>query len=208
MIDKARPEGRMDLHSWNHFNGWAGYANCLNLYMDLLPYFDLTWIGEGRHYNRMPDHWLIEVSGIPYGLPGQMLEGGGNPWRGMVYGITNRAGWGGDPTFIWKFWDQYDIQNKEMIGYWDRNNPVTIDNEMVKATVFKGDKEMIIAIAGWGDQDQNCSIGIDWDKIGWSSGVYKYYMPAIEKFQDELALNSLTTMTIPKGKGFLIIVSQ
>ena len=81
VIDEYRPEGRMDLHSWNHFNEWAGYTNCLNLYMDMLPYFDLIWIGEGRDYNRDPDHWLIEVSGIPFGLPGQMLEGGGNPWR-------------------------------------------------------------------------------------------------------------------------------
>ena len=208
VIDKARPEGKMDLHSWNHFNNWAGFASCLNLYMDLLPYFDLTWIGEGRNYNRLPDHWLIEVSGIPFGLPGQMLEGGGNPWRGMVYGITNRAGWGGDPTFIWEFWDKYEIQKKEMIGYWDKNNPVSIDNEMVKATVYKGDKDLIIAIAGWGDQDQNCSVSIDWDKIGWPSGVYKFYMPGIEKFQDELALNSLTTLTIPKRQGFVIVASR
>ncbi len=81
--------------------------------MDLLPYFDLVWIGEGRDYDRMPDHWLIEVSGIPFGLPGQMLQGGGNPWRGMVYGITSRAGWSGDPTEIWKFWDQYHIARQK-----------------------------------------------------------------------------------------------
>ncbi len=209
VIDRARPEGRIDLHSWNHFNSWAGFASCLNLYMDLLPYSDLTWIGEGRDYNRMPDHWLVEVSGIPYGLPGQMLEGGGNPWRGMVYGLTNRAGWGGDPTFIWNFWDKYDIQNKEMIGYWDtKNNPVSVDNDLVKATVYRGEKEMIIAIAGWGNEDQSCSVTIDWDKIGWPSGVYKYYLPEIPKVQEELAWNSLTTMTIPKGKGYMIVVSR
>ena len=214
LIDKSRPEGRIDLHSWNHFEHRAAFANCLNLYMELLPYIDLTWIGEARDYNRMPDHWLIEVSGIPFGLPGQMLEGGGNPWRGMVYGITNRAGWFGDafdvnnPTFIWQFWDKYDIQSKEMIGYWDRNNPVSVDNEMVKATVFKGEKDLIIAIAGWGNEDQNCSARIDWDKIGWRSGTYKYYMPEIENFQNERTLNSLSSLTIPKGKGFLIIVSE
>jgi len=208
LIDQYRPKGRMDLHSWNHFNGWAGYASCLNLYMDLLPYFDLIWIGEGRDYNRMPDHWLIEVSGIPYGLPGQMLEGGGNPWRGMVYGITNRAGYLGDPSPIWKFWDQYEIRTKEMIGYWDTNSPVSIDNEMVKATVYRGEKDLIIAIAGWGNQDQDCSISIDWNKIGWPSGAYQYYLPEISGFQDELKLNALTTMTIPKGKGFVIVVSK
>ncbi len=31
IIDKYRPEGRMDLHSWNYFNKWAGFTNCLNL---------------------------------------------------------------------------------------------------------------------------------------------------------------------------------
>ena len=123
IIDKYRPEGRMDLHSWNHFNEWAGFTNCLNLYMDLLPYFDLVWIGEGRDYNRAPDHWLIEVSGIPFGLPGQMLEGGGNPWRGMVYGITNRPGWvGNSPSGLWKFWDEYKIEDKIMTGYWEENS--------------------------------------------------------------------------------------
>ena len=118
VIDQYRPEGRMDLHSWNHFNKWAGYANCLNLYMDLLPYFDLVWIGEGRNYDRLQDHWLVEVSGIPFGLAGQMLQGGGNPWRGMVYGITSRAGWTGNPpSEIWKFWDNFKLADKIMVGY-------------------------------------------------------------------------------------------
>jgi len=26
--------------------------------------------------------FLTEVSGIPFGVMGEMLEGGGNPWRG------------------------------------------------------------------------------------------------------------------------------
>lgn len=211
IIDRYRPAGRMDLHSWNHFNRRAAFANCLNLYMDLLPYFDFTWIGEARDYDRLPDHWMIEVSGIPFGLPGQMLEGGGNPWRGMVYGLTNRSGYGlgSEPTPIWAFWDRYDIEKKEMIGYWDRHNPVILDNEMVKASVYKGDNELIIAIAGWGDRDQHCVVQFDWEKIGWpAGGNYKYHCPMIEGFQDEITLNALKTMTIPQGKGFLIVVSK
>jgi hypothetical protein len=37
----------VDLHSWNHMNEWAGFANCLNLYMEILPYLDRLWLGEG-----------------------------------------------------------------------------------------------------------------------------------------------------------------
>lgn len=208
VIDRHRRDGRMDLHSCNHYDPHFGYASCLNMYMELLPYFDLCWIGEGRDYNRMPDHWLVEVSGIPFGLPGQMLEGGGNPWRGMVYGITNRAGWGGDPTYIWKFWDEYSIQDKEMLGYWDKDNPLDTGNDMVKATLYKGGRESIISVAGWGETDQTCSINVDWDKLGYDRNNVSFVMPDIEKFQEARELSTLEYMEIPKGKGFLIVVKS
>ncbi len=78
-LDKHRPGSLLDLHSWNHFNGRAGYANCLNLYLEHTPYLDSLWIGEGRNYNEPPDHWMVEVSGIPLGLFGEMLQCGGKP---------------------------------------------------------------------------------------------------------------------------------
>lgn len=208
IIDRHRPEGRMDLHSWNHFNQWAGYTNCLNLYMDLLPYFDLVWIGEGRDYDRMPDHWLVEVSGIPFGLPGQMLQGGGNPWRGMVYGITNRAGWGGDPTEIWEFWDQYHIMEKQMIGYWDPESPVKSSNELVMATLYKGPEECIIAVANWEKKDQHSSISIEWDQLGFDKSRCNYLIPAIPGFQEQQSPASLEKLLIPGGKGYLIVIRK
>ncbi len=134
IIDNYRPEGRMDLHSWTHFNKCAGYASCLNLFMDLLPYFDLVRIGEGRDYNRSPDHCLIEVSGILSGLTGQMLEGGGNHWQGMISGISNRAGWTPNPpTEIWKFWEYYHIEDKLLRGYRDADCPVNCSKSNIKA---------------------------------------------------------------------------
>ena len=174
--------------------------------MDLLPYFDLVWIGEGRDYDRMPDHWLIEVSGIPFGLTGQMLEKGGNPWRGMVYGITNRAGWGGNPTEIWKFWDEYNIREKEYIGYWDKNLPISCDNELVCASIYKGTHESILAVAGWGNETQLCSLNIDWQKLGYNKTKCTYSIPYIKDFQDEQTLTSLDMLKIPAKKGFVIII--
>ena len=208
-IDRHRPEGRIDLHSWNHFNEYAGYANCLNMYMDLLPYFDLVWIGEGRDYNRMPDHWLIEVSGIPYGLPGQMLQGGGNPWRGMVYGITNRAGWDGvGPSSIWEFWDKFHIEDKQMVGYWDKQSPIKIDNSWIRATIFKGKGQSIIAVANWDEQDQECAISLDWKKLGFNSKSYAVEQPFIKNYQEKENIRSLKKLKIPGGKGFLIVIKN
>ena len=208
IIDRFRPDGRMDLHSWNHFNQWAGYTNCLNLYMDLLPYFDLVWIGEGRDYNRMPDHWLVEVSGIPLGLTGQMLEGGGNPWRGMVYGITTRAGWTkNSPEYLWKFFDEYHFPELQMMGYWEKDCPVTSSNELVKATVYKNRDTIIIAVANWSDNDVTTSLGLDKTKLGISSG-YEIKIPEIREFQEEQATVALNRLTIPGGKGYLMVIKN
>ncbi len=209
IIDRYRPNGKMDLHSWNHFNKWAGFANCLNLYMDLLPFFDHVWIGEGRDYNRNPDHWLIEVSGIPFGVTGQMLEGGGNPWRGMVYGITTRAGWTiNPPTEIWKFWDTYKIKNKTLMGYWEKNVPVTCSNPLVKASVFVGTDASIIAVANWGAKDEETTLSVDWDKLGMMPGGYEISIPGIKDFQAKQPDVSLKNISIPAKKGYLIVIKK
>jgi len=208
LIDHYCPRGRIDFHSWNHFNDKAGFTNCLNLYMDLLPYFDLVWIGEMRDYNRLPDHWLIEVSGIPYGLTGQMLNGGGNPWRGMVYGITNRPGWAGDPSQLWRFWDAYHFQAKIMVGYWDRENPVKTGNDLVKATLYRGAGQSIIAVAGWGKEDLTCSLEIDWKRLGLDPKHCTISIPFIRDFQEGRQTITLDHLTIPAGKGYLIVVEK
>jgi hypothetical protein len=206
IIDHYRPEGRMDLHSWNHFNAWAGYASCLNLYMDLLPYFDLVWIGEGRNYDRMPDHWLIEVSGIPFGLAGQMLQGGGNPWRGMVYGITNRAGYAKPgPENLWKFFDEYNIAEKEMIGYWDERCPVKCSNGLVRASVYKDADEAIISVASWSEKELTAVLAIDWQKLGFAPSAVDVFIPGIKDFQEEQSKVSINKLTIPGKEGFLIV---
>ena len=209
VIDKYRPEGRMDLHSWNHFNEWAGFTNCLNLYMDLLPYLDLLWIGEGRDYNRAPDHWLIEVSGIPFGLPGQMLEGGGNPWRGMVYGITNRPGWSGNsPSGLWKFWDEYKIEEKIMIGYWEQNRLVTTANQSAKASMYLSEGEAIISVANWTGQEQTTSLKVDWKNTGMNPSSTDIFIPEIAGFQAEQKSVSLDKITLPGKKGFIIVLKK
>jgi len=211
VIDLYRPEGRMDLHSWNHFNQWAGFASCLNIYMDLLPYFDLVWIGEWRDYNRMPDNWLVEVSGIPFGLPGQMLEGGGNPWRGMVYGITSRGGYtktDKSPEHLWKFFDEYDFSEREMIGYWEKKCPVLCSNPIIKASVYKGESDLIISVANWSDREEKTSIAVNWSKLGIDPAGFEVSIPEIKYFQDPQMTVSLNKINIPGEKGYLILLKK
>ena len=215
VIDKNRPNGKIDFHAPNLFIGSAGYTNSVNLYMELLPYIDLLWVGEGRDYARNPDHWLIEVSGIPFGVAGQMLQGGGNPWLGMVYGITNRSGYKGDPpTELWKFWDNHNIFEKEMIGYWEKDNPVKSYNPLIKATIYKGENESFIAIGNfykfpvWGIDNQPVYFDIDFERLGYDPAQCEISIPEIKGFQDQKDAVDMKHMVIPGGKGFIVLIKK
>ena len=79
VLQRAKSGSLIDFHSGNNFHPEYGMNNCANLYLELFPYLDSLWLGEGFDYNESPDYWMVEMAGIPYGLFGEMLEGGGNP---------------------------------------------------------------------------------------------------------------------------------
>ena len=149
VMNRTNPGAMIDLHSANQYNPKDGFANSANLYLEHFPYLDRLWFGEYFNYDFPPEFWLVEVSGIPYGLMGEMLEGGGNPWRGMLYGMTGRSP-RVDNGPLWKLWDSFGMQNSEMIGYWVKDNPVKTGSEKTLATVYShmGDKALI-SLATW-----------------------------------------------------------
>jgi hypothetical protein len=73
---------------------------------------DSIWFGEGSKYKRGPDYWLVEVSGIPFGLTGEILDNKSDrsQFRGMVYRMSRRYGWHGgnsdDALSLWKLWSE------------------------------------------------------------------------------------------------------
>ena len=74
--------------------------------------------GEYFQYDLEPDYWLTEVSGIPFGLTGEMLEKGGRPYHGLIYGMTTRVYHIYNPGALWNLFKEFDIKNSEMLGYW------------------------------------------------------------------------------------------
>jgi hypothetical protein len=80
------------------FNG--GYANRADLYLELFPYLSRLWSGEYFDNNASRDFWLKEISGIRFGLTGGMWQDGRNPWRGMLFGMTSRLPWAGNPRAL------------------------------------------------------------------------------------------------------------
>ena len=201
--------GIIDLHSANQFNKNDGFNNSANLYMEHFPFLNKLWFGEYFDYEKnSPDFFLTEVSGIPFGLMGEMLQNGGNPWRGMIYGMTNRYPWSedADPRPIWKCWDEFGMQETEMIGYWSDNCPVKTNNDKVLATVYKKKGTALISIASWDDNDTNVQLRIDWEKLGIDPARATISASAIRNFQPAKQFAVNEAIPVQKGKGWLLII--
>lgn len=80
------------------------------------------------------DYWLVEISGIPFGLTSEMLNHrtGGSPYRGMR-----------------RLWDQFGMQDAEWLGHLDPHRPLKTDQPSVLATVYRKPGKSLIALGDW-----------------------------------------------------------
>ncbi len=209
VLDETRPGSLIDLHSGDAFGAplYLGISPA-NQYMEHFPYINSLWFGEGYNYDASPDYWLVEISGIPFGLFGEMLEKGGNPWRGMIYGMTARFYEGADPGKIWEVWDRFGIQHAAMIGYWEKDCPVKTDHKDVLATVYKREDKCLISIASWAPQEVACRLEINWTGLGFDPEHSRLTAPAIPGFQESFAAKLDGPMVIEPGRGFLLILEK
>ena len=203
--------GLIDLHSASQFNDRDGYINSAMLYMELFPYLSRLWFGERFDYEKSSkDYYLTEMSGIPFGLMGEMLENDGNPWRGMLYGMTNRLLWSetADPRPLWKVWDDFGISDAKMIGYWANNCPVKSDNDLVPVTVYQRKGRTLLAVASWAKKDIKVRLLIDWQALGLDPTKATLKARAIDGFQQERHFSPSESIEIQAGKGWLLELSQ
>jgi hypothetical protein len=159
-------------------------------------------------YNESPDYWLVEISGIPFGLFSEMLEHNGNPWRGMVYGMTARYYQGADPKHIWKVWDEFGIQGAEMIGYWVRECPVKTNQEGILATVYRKKNKVLISIASWAKESVRCTLTIDWSSLGMNAGSSLLSALNIPGFQEETRFAPKDEIPVEPGRGWLLWLEE
>lgn len=137
------------------------------------PFIDSLWHGEGYPYKEFgPWEWLVEISGIPFGVPSETLSGEECLSRAMLFGIWVRAGWGAGTekqSKLWAFFDKFRIEEAAMLGFWEGNNGVTIDRPETYTTAFchPGNGVLLVIaswhlpIAGWMEQEFDVSIALD-----------------------------------------------
>jgi hypothetical protein len=157
--------------------------------------------------------WLVSVSGIPFGFMSDMLQLGGNPWRGMVYGITTRLGWTTDgvfcdPTNVWKIWDSFGIADSKMTGYWEEEPLVKTSNKDILATTYLKDKKMLISLASWAKEATSVTLNIDFKLAGLNPAKIRISAPLIDRFQPERTFGVHEPIPVEPTKGWLLIVEE
>jgi len=208
VLDRNRPGALIDLHSANQYNPRDGFASSANLYLEHFPYLDRLWFGEYFDYAGSPsDYWLVEISGIPFGLMGEMLQDGGNPWRGMIYGMTNRLPWSGrNPADIWKVWDAFGIGESRMIGYWVPGNPVRTDRRDVLATAYVRKDGALVSLASWAEAPVMVRLVVDWKALGLDPKTVRLTAPPIPGVQFETSFAPSDPIPLEPGKGWLLVL--
>jgi hypothetical protein len=208
VLDRARPDALIDFHSGNNFDPHYGLNSPANQYLEHFPYLDSLWFGEGYDYVNKPlDYWLVEISGVPYGLLGEMLGDNTNPWRGMVFGMTGRFGWGADPRALWEFWDGFGMEGSRMIGWWSSECPVHTGNPNVPATVYLQPGKALIAIASWEPECTAIRLSIDWMSLGLDGATARAVAPDIPGLQEAREVDISAPFKVDPARGALLVVT-
>lgn len=194
----------IDIHSANQFNEKDGFASSANMYMEQLPYTDRLWLGEYFDYdNTDPAYWLVEVSGIPFGLMGEMLEGGGNPWRGMAFGMTGRAP-RVDNRPLWAFWAEHGLAEAEMVGHWATEVPVRTSNPEVLASSWITPRGLVTAIASWAPEAVDVTLEFAPEFAALAAASIE--VEAIEGFQEAASYAAGASIRVEPKKGLLLVI--
>ncbi len=209
VMEEIKPGCIIDLHSNTGFS-----RGPVTQYAEYFPYVDKVWFGESFMYNEMsPVNWLVEVSGIPFGLMGDMLHGGGNKWLGMQYGMTVRQPWvtegvSCDPQYIWKLWDDFGIMDAYMIGFWEKNPAVTTSDKDVKVTAYIKNDKTLLSIGNYSNEKKSVRLSIDWKQLGLNYSSVRMWAPEIPDFQETYEFAPSELIPIGPKRGWLIIVSE
>jgi hypothetical protein len=202
VLREHRDEIVIDLHSANQFNVRDGFINSAMLYMEHFPFLSRLWFGEYFDYGQREDYWMTEVSGLPFGLMGEMLQDGGHPYRGMLYGMTTRKYGNVDPRPVWALMNDFGIERSRMLGYWLEEAPARTNHPDVLATTYVRPDGALIALASWSEEDVVVNLRIDLPALGLEEDVIAF-APGVEGLQAEQSID-LNAVRVPAGQGLFV----
>jgi len=208
-VDQHRSGCLFDLHSCNKFHCGrpCPHVSSALTYMAHFAYLDSLWFGEAFNADSPPDYWLIEMSGIPFGMHAEQLAHP-NLWRGMLFAEAARPA-----PALWQAWDalKLTVDGTKLIGWWDKSVPVSTNDKDVLASVYLPAHGTggVIAIASWKNTTTKVKLIVDWKKFGIDPSSATIIAPLIDGFQPNATLSSMAPeVTVDAGKGWIFDVKK
>jgi len=127
----------------------------------------------------------------------------------MIYGMTSRAPWSGNPKPFWELWDQFGIEKAQMLPYWTPDAPISAGNQKIKATSYvrKGQKTLLV-LASWAEDTKEVRPQIDWDAIGIDREHVVLRAPEIGDLQDADVYEIGEPVTIEPAEGKILVIEE
>ncbi|MBR2479818.1 MAG: hypothetical protein IKB56_00760 [Clostridia bacterium] len=207
---KRTGTGVMELEISNRYNDKNGHVNALNAYVNVLPFVNKLYIGEGYDIGRGPDYVLTEASGVIYGLCADTHVGAGIT-RSLVYGMMPK--YGDDEAYsraigdINKLFSDFDVENAVFKGFWDSTNPFKVDNAKVYCSTFINCANMIAVFYNANAKTTTFEVGIE-NKFGYTTLGKKVRAPEIEGMQSAKRVNFGKAMKLKAGQGLIVYVKK
>jgi hypothetical protein len=175
--------------------------------MEHFPFISRLWFGEYFEYDRDADYWLTEVSGIPFGLMGEMLQDGGHPYRGLLFGMTSRIYGEVDPRPVWQMMDDFGIEQSRMLGYWLDSAPVRTNHEGVLATTYVRPGAALIVLASWETEEVDLELAVDWEQLGVRDPAsVSLVAPEVEGLQSRADFDVNGPIRVPAEQGLFLVM--
>jgi len=107
---------------------------------------------------------------------------------------------------IWKLFDDFDIANSEMLGYWVDRSPIKTNVRNIKSTVYVQNNKVLIAIGSWSEKEEKVPLQIDWDALGMDKNNARLISPEIEGLQKSETFDIDQSVPVEKNQGLILIL--
>jgi hypothetical protein len=201
------------------------------IYLEHFPFLAKLWYGEGFPYDTAtPEYWLIEMSGLAFGLTAEMLRYPGETpyhFKGFLFGSSNRWQSGMDidtittdpfvPVSLWRLWQDVEIENASFFGWWleDTNLGTTalpirssVHGDVIKVTTYVLESQAVVALASFASStvgDLTVSLTYNISILGFDlTPDYCLSAPLLLPFQpvaSKMPLNA--SFSVKQGQGWI-----
>lgn len=214
----------------HHSDSGAFCVSPAMIYAEHYPFLDKLWYGEGFDYGAAtPDYWLVEMSGLVWGLTADMLRYPGmTPYhfRGMLFGESNRWQGGMDPAAVaadpfcplalWRLWGELGIAAATLHGFWleEALGPAALPvatnaSAAVKVTTYALPQRALVVVASFAPAPLTVALTFNSSILGLPGSLQGYclHAPALPPFQPAAATLALNqSFLVAPGQGWIFVV--